>query len=159
MGEVIQDRQVTWRPYASTVICLAGIGIATYLTLAHYSTAVSLSCPGGGGGSIINCGEVTTSPQSVIFGIPVAVLGLAYFVPMLGLCLPWAWRSANKLVAPLRIAGVVTGVGFVGYLLYTELYTIGKICLWCTGVHILTFLLFVVVVTGWEDAITARSPS
>ena len=36
----------------------------------------------------INCTKVTTSPQSVIFGIPVAVLGLAYFVPMIALCLP-----------------------------------------------------------------------
>ena len=37
------------------------------------------------------------------------------------------------------------------YLVYAELYEIGKICLWCTGVHILTFVIFVAVVTGWDE--------
>ena len=45
------------------------------------------------GSGAINCEKVTTSPQSYVFGIPVAMLGLVFFVPMLVLCLPAAWRS------------------------------------------------------------------
>ena len=32
------------------------------------------------------------------------------------------------------------------YLVYTELFTLDAICLWCTGVHVITFLLFALIV-------------
>ncbi len=152
MNVAIEERKVgrmLWRSYASIFISILGLADATYLTLAHYTSVVPLVCADTG---IVNCAEVTSSAQSYVFGIPVAVLGLVYFVPMLVLSLPFAWKSANHIFAWLRLAGVVTGIGFVAYLVYSELFVIGKICLYCTGVHILTFLLFVVVVTGWDDA-------
>jgi uncharacterized membrane protein len=36
----------------------------------------------------------------------------------------------------------VVGIGFVLYLVYAELFIIGAICLYCTSVHTITFLLF-----------------
>ncbi|MGD0743148.1 MAG: vitamin K epoxide reductase family protein [Acidimicrobiales bacterium] len=136
---------------------IAGIGIAVYLTLVEYTTAVPLSCPDTGP---INCSAVLTSPESRILGIPVAVLGLVYFVAMLVSALPVFWRSRIPLVAPARLALAVGGIGFVCYFVYAELYEIGKICVWCTGVHILTFVIFVAVVTGWGEATSfARADS
>ena len=41
---------------------------------------------------------------------------------------------------------MVVGMGFVMYLIYAELYQIGSICEYCTGVHIVTFLLFCITV-------------
>ena len=41
--------------------------------------------------------------------------------------------------------GVVT---FAVYLVYTELFTIHAICLWCTSAHIMAFLLFAVILFG-----------
>jgi uncharacterized membrane protein len=35
---------------------------------------------------------------------------------------------------------------FVLYLIYTELFTLDAICLWCTSVHVITFLLFGLIV-------------
>jgi uncharacterized membrane protein len=128
---------------------ILGLAIAAYLTLAHYTTVVPLSCPNSGE---INCSAVTTSSQSYLFGIPVAVLGLVYFVAVLVSALPAVWRSHHPYVAPARLALAVAGIGFVCYLLYAELYEIGKLCLWCTGVHILTLVIFVAVVTGWNEA-------
>jgi len=140
---------LSWRSYASIVISFLGLADAAYLTLTHYTNVVPLVCSDTG---IINCATVTSSPQSYVFGIPVAVLGLVYFVPMLVLSLPFAWKSRNHIFAWIRLGGVITGVGFVAYLVYSELFVIHKICLYCTGVHILTFLLFTVVITGWDDA-------
>ena len=37
-------------------------------------------------------------------------------------------------------------MGFVMYLIYAELYQIGQVCEYCTGVHIVTFLLFCITV-------------
>jgi uncharacterized membrane protein len=33
------------------------------------------------------------------------------------------------------------------YLIYTELFTLDAICPWCTSVHVITLLLFVLVVS------------
>jgi uncharacterized membrane protein len=134
-----------WQPITSLVLSIAGLGVSIYLTLTHFSSAVTLSCPAGGG--VVNCEKVTTSPQSYVFGIPVAVLGLVYFVPMLILCLPAAWRTGNRWVHLARLVLSVAGVGMIIYLISAELFTIKAICLWCTSVHVITFLLFVLVMT------------
>jgi len=129
---------------------IVGLGIASYLTLAHYTSVVSLVCPNSGA---INCDAVTTSSESYLLGIPVAVLGLAYFVVVLAFALPPVWRARHPYVAPARLALAVGGIGFVCYLLYAELYEVGKLCLWCTAVHVLTFVIFIAVVTGWDETV------
>ncbi len=134
---------------ATPLFALAGLGVSVYLTIAHYTQLPLAACPEN---ATINCEKVTTSPESVVFGVPVALLGLLFFAAMVPLCLPFAWRCAHRLVAPARLAAVVVGIGFVCYLLYAELFDIRSICLYCTSVHVLTFALFVGVVTGWDEA-------
>lgn len=127
-------------------LAVAGLGVSVYLTIAHYTTAVTLACASNGA---INCEKVTTSPESVVFGIfPVAVLGLAFYVAMVALTTPWAWRSRLPVIGWARLAAVVTGIGFVIYLIYVELFMVNAICLWCTSVHVITFVLFCLVVTS-----------
>jgi uncharacterized membrane protein len=133
-----------WQPIATLVLSVCGLGVATYLTVTHFDK-VALVCSDNGA---INCEKVTTSPQSEIFGIPVAILGLAFFVPMIVLCLPAAWRSADRRVHLARLVLSVTGVGMILYLIIAELFIIKAICLWCSSVHLITFLLFVVIVTA-----------
>jgi uncharacterized membrane protein len=118
------------------------LGVSTYLTIAHYSGGITLACPNTGA---INCEKVTTSPQSVIFGIPVAVLGLAFFAAMLLFNLPAVWRRRDYRIRLTRLGLAVSGVGFAIYLIYTELLTLHAICLWCTSAHILALLIFAVI--------------
>ena len=78
-----------------------------------------------------------------MFGIfPVAVLGLAFYVFMAAATSPWAWRSSWRTIRWTRLGSAVVGMVFVLYLIYTELITLNAICLWCTSVHVITFLLF-----------------
>jgi uncharacterized membrane protein len=37
------------------------------------------------------------------------------------------------------------------YLVYAELFIIHAICLWCSSVHVLTFIIFCLVVSGWAE--------
>jgi uncharacterized membrane protein len=127
----------------SLLLTLIGIGIATYLTIAHYDSHVSLVCSAKGA---IDCEAVTTSAQSKLFGLPVAVLGLAYFIGMVPWHLPAAWRSPDPRIKIGRLLYGASGIVFVCYLIYAEAIIIKKICLWCTGVHITTFVLFIVTV-------------
>ncbi len=129
--------------YLSWALSLAGLALATYLTIGHFESRTFLACPDSG---LINCAKVTTSAQSYAFGIPVAVLGLANFVVLSVLDSPWLWRVTSYWVHVSRLVLVVVSMGFVLWLLYAELLIINNICLYCTGVHVITFALFVVVV-------------
>jgi uncharacterized membrane protein len=148
VSAVLGNFRVSVRNTALLVCSFAGLGVSIYLTLAHYSKAVTLVCSNTGA---IDCEKVTTSPQSIIFGVPVAVLGLFYFVPMLVLSLPVFYQRADKRIAALRLALSVIGMGLVLYLLYAELFLIHAICLWCSSVHVLTFIIFCLVVSGWGE--------
>jgi len=129
-----------WLQITTFVLALAGLGVSIYLTIAHFTESALAGCSESG---LVNCTKVTTSAESYVFGIPVAVLGLAFFVFGVVIMSPWAWRSTRREVHLARIASLVVGIGFVLYLLYAELFTIGSICLYCTSVHVITFLLFV----------------
>ena len=129
-----------WLQIATFVLALAGLGVSIYLTIAHFTESALAGCSESG---LVNCTKVTTSPQSYVFGIPVAVLGLAFFVFCVAIMSPWAWRASRREIHLVRIASLVVGIGFVLYLVYAELFAIGSICLYCTSVHVITFLLFV----------------
>jgi uncharacterized membrane protein len=133
-----------WLQWTSLVLSLAGLGMSIYMTIAHYTSTNILVCSNKG---YIDCAKVTTSPESMVFNVfPVAVLGLAFYVFMTAINTPWAWRSGIAAVWWARLVGIITGIGFVLYLIYAEVIQIGNLCLDCTTVHIITFLLFVVLV-------------
>lgn len=142
--EFDDDERLTprWLPAVTLLLSLIGLGVSIYLTYEHYTGNKNLICSAT---STINCLKVTTSPQSVVLGIPVAVFGLAFFVAMVGLNSPWAWRPQLRLVQLARFAGVILGMAAVLYLVFVELFQVHAICLWCTAVHGLTFVLFVLV--------------
>lgn len=118
----------------------AGAVVSVYLTLVHYTTAVPLVCPAHG---VIDCAQVLTSPQSVLLGLPLGLWGLLWFLVMGGLTIA-AGRgdgSAGERSAAWRRAWVGVGAVAVVYFIYLELLVIGKICLWCTSVHVLVLAL------------------
>jgi uncharacterized membrane protein len=145
----VPARAPRWASLGSLATTLAGLGVSAYLTVAHYTTTVTLACPQS---ATVNCEKVTTSPQSQFLGIPVAVLGLAFFAVMSLLCTPAAWRAASPLSNRIRLLMSLTGVGFVAWLVYAELFVINAICLWCTSVHALTLLLFALTALGTAAA-------
>jgi uncharacterized membrane protein len=149
-GEVPAPRQAgpsvqpLWLQVTSLVLAVLGLAISAYETYAHFNRNRLAGCPTGGG--TFNCSAVITSSQSMVFGIfPVAILGLAFYVAAVPLFSPWGWRAQWRRVHQLRLASVVVGMGFVMYLIYAELQ-IGSICEYCTGVHVVTFLLFCITV-------------
>ncbi len=152
-------RSMTALQWVILAITIYGLGASVYLTIAHFDTHVSLVCSGHG---VINCEEVTTSSWSEVFGVlPVAVLGLAFYVFLTAANSPWAWRWQQRLPAIrwARLGSLVVGIVFVLYLIYAETQ-IGAICLWCTSVHVATFLLFCIIVFdaayNWGKPDTAR---
>jgi uncharacterized membrane protein len=135
-----------WLQIVTLVLALGGLGVSIYETWAHYNGSHLFACNGNGAE---NCTAVITSPQSMVFGvIPVAILGLAFYVFVVAIMSPWAWRTQRREVHLLRLVSMAVGMGFVMYLIYAELYQIGSWCLYCTIVHIITFLLFCIIVVS-----------
>lgn len=134
-----------WLAWLGVALTLIGIAAAIYLTVAHYTTAQTLACPETG---VINCAKVTTSVYAEILGVPLAVLGLVFFIVMLPLQLPALWRNRSKAVIWGRLAFAVSGVLMVFWLVYVEFFKLNAICLYCTVVHVVTIALFVLTAYG-----------
>lgn len=138
-----------WAWPVTLLLALIGLAISAYLTDAHYNESIVLACPDTG---VVNCAKVTTSDESMILGvIPVAVTGLGYYLAVTIAMLPQLWRVTTPLVRWGRLALMVAGMGMVIWLVYAELFLIDAICLYCTAVHVITFLLFaaVAIATVW----------
>jgi len=137
---------------ASLALCLAGVLLSGYLTYEHFTDSTTLACSGSGA---INCLKVTTSAWSSIAGVPVAVAGLAFFLVMTLLCAPLRFNEGTGL---LRVAGVALGTVMVLWLIFVEIFELAAICLWCTGVHLVTVLLLGTVLWWRETGRTVISP-
>jgi uncharacterized membrane protein len=134
-----------WLAPLALTWCILGLAVAAYLTYEHYTGSTTLACPASGA---IDCAKVTSSAWSSILGIPVAPLGLLFFAVMLVLCLPSLLRRQSMALDVARLGFCGIGLLMALYLLWAELFQIHAICLWCTAVHILTFLLFVTLLFG-----------
>ncbi len=120
---------------AIAVVCLAGIGIAGYLTYVHYE-GLKVVCLASGG-----CETVQSSSYAKLGGIPVAVLGLVGYVTIL---LSLAIRGDTGRGVGFGIA--LIGFLFSMYLTFRELFTIKAICQWCVASAVLMTAL--AVLTG-----------
>lgn len=105
---------------AAAVVALAGIGVAGYLTWAHYGDSPVICVAGGG------CETVQKSSYSEIVGIPVALLGLLSYSTILTL-IAWDAPIARLSAAALAFVGLLFGI----YLLVVQLFVIDAVCVWC----------------------------
>lgn len=110
---------------AITFMVLSAIGFldATYLMMEHYRGSVP-PC------AIAGCEIVLKSGQSVAVGIPVALLGVVYYLIILILSI--AYLESGK-IAVFRLASYLTIIGLVAsaYFVYLQLFVIGQICQYC----------------------------
>lgn len=134
-----------WPTVAGSAISWVGLAISAYLTVLHFQGSTPI-CPAFA--SVVDCQAVVTSRWSTILWVPVPLLGVLFFAAMLALQSPSAWRSRNRRLRRTRVVAATVGVAMVLWLLYAELFLVGRICLWCTTVHVLTFALFCTTVFG-----------
>jgi uncharacterized membrane protein len=138
----------SWAIFGSLGLCLIGLLDAAYLTFEHFTESKTLACSGKG---TFDCLKVTTSSYSKVLGMPVALLGLLFFVAMTVLCLPPLWRRRSLAITRIRLVAASIGMLSVFYLVWVEVFKVDAICPFCTGVHVVTFLLFsllVIVASG-----------
>ena len=129
------------------VLAVVGIVVSALALREHYRTDAS-PCS-------INerwdCGIVNHSPYAMLFGIPVAVIGMGGYL-LLGLL---AFRKAYQWMLPLVMIALV----FAIHLADIEAYVLGVWCIYCVIslgiISLLTLLVFGTVIAGW----TNRAPA
>jgi uncharacterized membrane protein len=119
---------------AVAALSAAGLAIAAYLTVVHYTHTAPICTTGG-------CEKVQHSTYALLHGVPVAVLGLAAYA--------WVLASAGARGIAAAAAGALValvGVAFSGYLLWAQLARIHAICQRCVGNDVVAALLAVACV-------------
>ena len=104
---------------AIVVLSVLGIGVAGYLTVAHFAH-VRLSCATGG------CETVQTSRYAELAGIPVAAIGLAGYVVLAA-----TGFARGRLLRAVGFAAASTGFAVAMVLLYVQAAVLHAFCQWC----------------------------
>ena len=116
-------------------VALAGLAIASYLTIIHYAGADPVCAIAHG------CATVQKSSYAELLGVPVAPLGL---VGYLGILVTLARDDEPARTATAFLA--LLGFGFSAWLTYVEVAKLEAICIWCVGSAICMTLLAVLSV-------------
>ena len=87
------------------------------------------------------------SKYSVVFGVPLELFAVVYFIINLTLVYLIAFASEKVFRLSLRslFAWRFLGLLMVPYLLFVELFLLRAICLYCTIMHIAIVLDFIII--------------
>ncbi len=141
-------RTPAWRDWAMLVLCLLGLGVASYLAYVETTLTEAVCGPVG------DCNTVQQSEYALLFGlIPIAVLGVVGYVCIIAV---WIWgrlgRGRLAELASVALLGLTLfGTSFSIYLTFLEPFVIGATCSWClTSAVSMTLLLLLAARPGWE---------
>lgn len=108
------------------IVGLSALGTAFmgYLTYLHFKPSHGALCDFGAG---FSCDLVNKSVYAEVMGIPVSVMGLAYFLGV-------AFLVVRKPIADvMRVIQLFTAFSIVYslHLTYIEVFVLGSVCLFC----------------------------
>lgn len=129
--------------YVVILLSIIGIIDTAYLTFEHFNNTV----PYCADTAFIDCGAVLKSAYSVVYGIPLTIIGLGYYLTVFFLT-SYGLLRKNRLALSLIIGLSIGGFIFSGFLLYLQLIVIGAICLYCTLSGIVTSTIFLITFFG-----------
>lgn len=128
-------------PYLISVLAVIGAGFMIYLANLHFQEGKSSVCDLS---AELSCSVVNVSEYSDIWGIPVSLLGLLYFVVLA--FLPFI----RKIKQPYRIITLfsIFSLVFSLYLSAVEFFILDSICLFCESSKIIMVIIFALSILG-----------
>jgi uncharacterized membrane protein len=132
---------------ALLILGLLGMADAIYLTLAHYDDQVTLVCSDSG---FVNCSRVITSQYSYVPGtsLPISLPGLGWCLVVVVLALLGLFLGTERRwLRVTQFVWAALGLLTVFYLLYAEIVKLDNICAWCTVLHALIVVIFLITLT------------
>jgi uncharacterized membrane protein len=152
-GTTFQIARADRTPVFSVVLIVAGLaGLTAAYNLsvdkvtAILSPATKLNCSFS---ILVECGTNLKSWQGSLFGFPNPLIGLGGFAVVLVIGIAtlvgvryqrWWWIAFN--------VGVIGAFAFISFLIYSSVYVIGTLCVWCALVWIVTIPTFWMTTLG-----------
>ncbi len=130
-----------WLYRLSIAFSALGMLVSIYMTIFKLTENASM-CLGNGGCSIVN-----NSIYSEVYGIPVAVLGIAGYAAILGALLlsnrvDFLAENGTMVIFGLALIGML----FTAYLIFVEVALIHALCPFCLTSQVSMTVLFVLSV-------------
>jgi len=122
------------------LLVLFGIFDAGYLTYEHYAKTI----PPCSTSIFIDCGKVLRSQYAVVYGIPLALLGVIHYVVFFVNTLI-ALITNKKLFKFFVVIQSSVGAFVSAYLMYLQFAVIQSICLYCTFSALISFAIFILL--------------
>lgn len=116
----------------ATFVAAFGVGVASYIAI-EAAGGDAPTCIAGGSG----CETVASSSYSHVFGVNIAVFGIAGYLVLLGAAL---LRGDGARMAGFAFS--LVGFGYSVFLTYIELFKIEAVCQWCVMSAVLMTVLF-----------------
>jgi len=138
--------------FSALVVLLSLVGLwdALYFTFAYYGRVKKarwvpeILCAREGS----NCVTVVQTPYARVFGVPNSLLGIFYYLALLGWVV--AGRALPASISPIvarGFLGVSLGTVLLGfYLIYALMKKLGTHCPLCYLAHGINFLLLVLLI-------------
>jgi len=130
-------------PLLIAVLAVGGALVSSVSLYHHYGRSATAYCDIG---QNFNCDIVNRSTYSTIFGVPVALIGIAGYLTVLTLAT--FYRNQPEAVAMLAI-GSLTGLAFALYLTYIEGFVLATWCILCLSSLALIFSVAVLSSLLW----------
>lgn len=124
----------------------SGMVVFTYYTTGSYSKLPFCSSSQGPG-IVVDCAKVLGSSYSRVFGIPLELFAVLYFIVNLVLVYlvafggDFVFRRSLTVLFGWRFIGLI----IVPYLVAVELFILQAICIYCTIMHVAIVLDFIII--------------
>ena len=141
----MKKKETIFAPYLMLLFAVIGMAIASYDVIGIYNNWL-LWCPP----PIDGCNTVAYSPDGRIFGVPIGVYGLIFYLIMIVLAALLAYFRSSRRLRSVVLLYAVTGVLFSMYFFYLDLAFIRAFCIYCLISAILTVLLLIYAIAHFR---------
>ncbi len=114
------------------ILGIIGLFTSTYLVKNHYAPGSACDIS-----KSISCSTVNNSKYAELFNVPVAVLGLIWFILLLAMA--WKTYHGQHHLSKIMLWWLIIGIIFVAYMVLAE-FLLGVICPSCTIVHLIVLI-------------------
>ncbi len=127
------------------VMSLFGLAAALEIFASYYY--LGQTPPGCTPGGFFDCDKVLGSSYGKVFGIPLELFAVAYFIVNLALVYLIAFGSerAFRLSMKTIFAWRFLGLLLVPYLVIIELFILHAVCIYCTMMHVAIVADFIII--------------
>jgi len=122
------------------ILSIIGLVVSLYLVKNHYADPTKGSlCDMS---ESISCSLVNTSTFSELFNVPVALLGVLWFLVLI----IFSWKALKKdgALLAMMLGWGILGILFVIYFVIAEII-LRSICPFCTLVHVIVIAIFILL--------------